>query len=464
MKSNSKMHFEISERKILLRVFDVFFVLGILYLLGIIFHFDYFKITQFNFSWTIILTIYLLFFGSVFDLYNLQCSSNQFMTIKSILLASTFTVVFYLLTPIITPSLPKNRFQIVLFYLAIFLALLIWRMLYIRLFASTRFMKNIVLVCEASQLKELYTGLQKGDPNFKIIGFVNSDTENASDFYFDYIKHVKLSKLEKFIRKNDISEIVIASQNTETISVELYNKLLFFLENGVIIREYTQVYENLTQRIPVQYAARDFYKYFPFSRSNSNKLYLLTIRFFELFFSILGLSVGVAILPFLLLGNLLGNRGNLFYTQERIGKNGIPFKIYKLRSMVKNAESNGAVFATANDSRITPFGKFLRKSRLDEVPQFINVLKGDMAIIGPRPERAVFVQKIAGIMPFYHTRHVIKPGLTGWAQVNYSYGESIDDSLVKLQYDLYYIKHRSIFLDINIAIKTISTIVFYKGQ
>jgi lipopolysaccharide/colanic/teichoic acid biosynthesis glycosyltransferase len=325
-------------------------------------------------------------------------------------------------------------------------------------------MKNIVLVCEASQLKELYTGLQKGDPNFKIIGFVNSDTENASDFYFDYIKHVKLSKLEKFIRKNDISEIVIASQNTETISVELYNKLLFFLENGVIIREYTQVYENLTQRIPVQYAARDFYKYFPFSRSNSNKLYLFTIRFFELFFSILGLSVGVAILPFLLLGNLFGNRGNLFYTQERIGKNGIPFKIYKLRSMVKNAESNGAVFATANDSRITPFGKFLRKSRLDEVPQFINVLKGDMAIIGPRPERAVFVQKIAEIMPFYHTRHVIKPGLTGWAQVNYSYGESIDDSLVKLQYDLYYIKHRSIFLDINIAIKTISTIVFYKGQ
>jgi lipopolysaccharide/colanic/teichoic acid biosynthesis glycosyltransferase len=132
--------------------------------------------------------------------------------------------------------------------------------------------------------------------------------------------------------------------------------------------------------------------------------------------------------------------------------------------MVKNAEKNGAVFSKKNDARITAFGKFLRKSRLDEFPQFINILKGDMAVIGPRPERPVFVKEIAKIMPFYETRHVIKPGLTGWAQVNYSYGATIDDSLIKLQYDLYYIKHRSIFIDINIIVKTLSTVVFYRGQ
>ena len=132
--------------------------------------------------------------------------------------------------------------------------------------------------------------------------------------------------------------------------------------------------------------------------------------------------------------------------------------------MVVNAEENGAVFATTNDTRITPFGKFLRKSRLDEVPQFINVLKGDMAIIGPRPERPVFVKEIADIMPFYQTRHIVKPGLTGWAQVNYAYGETLQDSLIKLQYDLYYIKHRSLFLDLNITVKTVSTILFFRGQ
>jgi lipopolysaccharide/colanic/teichoic acid biosynthesis glycosyltransferase len=184
----------------------------------------------------------------------------------------------------------------------------------------------------------------------------------------------------------------------------------------------------------------------------------------EIVISIIGLAIGLVIAPLILLGNLIGNRGKFFYTQERIGKNGIPFKILKLRTMINNAEANGAVFTTINDSRITAFGKFLRKTRIDEIPQFFNILKGEMGVIGPRPERPVFVCEIAERMPFYETRHVIKPGLTGWAQVNYSYGETIDDSLIKLQYDLYYIKHRSIFLDINIVLKTLSTVLFCRGQ
>ena len=246
--------------------------------------------------------------------------------------------------------------------------------------------------------------------------------------------------------------------------MSLYSQLIHLLENGYVIREYTQVYETMTNRIPVQYVARDFYRYFPFSRSNQNQLYLLVVRILEILISIIGLSIGVLLIPFIAIGNIIGNRGPIFYSQERIGKNGISFKILKLRTMVKNAESNGAVFTTSNDSRITAFGKFLRKTRLDEIPQFYNILKGEMAVIGPRPERPIFVKEIAERMPFYETRHVIKPGLTGWAQVNYSYGETIDDSLIKLQYDLYYIKHRSIFLDINIILKTFSTVLFYRGQ
>ena len=153
-----------------------------------------------------------------------------------------------------------------------------------------------------------------------------------------------------------------------------------------------------------------------------------------------------------------------FYTQERIGKNGKPFKIYKYRSMVKNAETDGAVWATKNDSRVTPFGRFLRTSRLDEFPQFINILKGDMSLIGPRPERPVFVKELSQVIPFYETRHIVKPGLTGWAQVKARYGSSVDDSLLKLQYDLFYIKHRSFMLDVNIIIKTLSTVIFFRGQ
>ncbi|WP_310556192.1 exopolysaccharide biosynthesis polyprenyl glycosylphosphotransferase [Flavobacterium sp.] len=464
MTSKSKIHFEISERKILLRVFDIVFVLTVLHLLGIIFDFNYFKISQTNFYWTIILSIYISFFATVFEMYNLQVASNQNQITKSIILASSTTVLFYLLTPLITPTLPENRLQIVLFYFAIFSALWFWRIMYVKFFASTRFIKKVILICDQEELEELVIGLQSVDPHYKIEGYINSDASNEKSFQYNFIQQIKLQNIEDFIDKNGISEIVIASQKTDGITVELYNKLIKLLENGTVVREYTQVYESITQRIPVQYVARDFYKYFPFSRSNHNKLYLIFARCIEVIISLIGLLVGVLLSPLVIIGNAIGNQGPFLYTQERVGQNGNVFKIYKLRSMILNAEVAGAVFATINDSRITPFGKFLRKSRLDEVPQFINVLKGDMAIIGPRPERPIFVKEIATIMPFYETRHVVKPGLTGWAQVNYAYGESMEDSLIKLQYDLYYIKHRSVFLDINITIKTLSTILFYRGQ
>lgn len=464
MRSKKKIHFEVSERKILLRVFDVLFVLFMLYLVGIISKFDYFSITPSNFYWTIVLSAYILIIGTVFEMYNLQVASNQFQVIRSIILTSSTTVLFYLLTPIFTPILPSNRFQILFFFLAIFLALLLWRMFYQKYLASNRFEKKVILICEKEQANELIDGLKSIDPHYNIIAVVNTDEKSEFIIQNKAVSVISVENLQKFVSKNSVSEIVIATQRTEEITVSLYNKLLLLLENGFIIREYTQVYENLTQRIPVQYVARDFYKYFPFSRSNQNQLYLLFVRIFEILVSLIGIGVGIILVPFIFIGNTIGNRGKLFYTQIRVGKNGEEFRILKFRTMVKNAESAGAVFATTNDTRITPFGKFLRKSRIDEFPQFVNIFLGQMAVIGPRPERPVFVNEIAEVMPFYQTRHVVKPGLTGWAQVNYAYGDSINDSLIKLQYDLYYIKHRSVFLDINIMIKTISTILFYRGQ
>lgn len=462
MTPNHQIHFEVSERKILLRIVDILFVLVVLHLLGSSFDFHYFTISPANYYWTLVLSVYLLFFGTVFEMYNLQVASNQYQVIKSTVLTTSLTVLVYLLTPKITPALPENRLQIFLFYIAIFGSLMLWRIIYVKFIASNRFWKRAIFICHQNELPELVMGIQKTDPHFKVVGFINLSA--VHNIKFKDIDTIELNELENYLQNNYVSEIVIASQKTESITVDLYNVLIRLLESGVSIREYTQVYESITHRIPVQYVAQDFYKYFPFSRSNQNKLYLIFVRTVEIVISLIGLTIGSLIAPFILLGNFLGNRGPLFYTQERVGKNGETFKIYKLRSMVVDAEKNGAVFATTNDARITNFGKILRKSRLDEVPQFINVLRGDMAVIGPRPERPVFVKEIAAMMPFYETRHVVKPGLTGWAQVNYSYGETLQDSLIKLQYDLYYIKHRSLFLDLNITVKTISTILFYRGQ
>ena len=224
------------------------------------------------------------------------------------------------------------------------------------------------------------------------------------------------------------------------------------------------IYEEKTHRIPVQYLEKDFYKFFSFSRRNDSKFYLVFHRLFDILVSLLGILLGFLLLPFILIGNFLGNRGQLMYRQERVGKHGKSFEILKFRTMCCDAEANGAQWAQKNDTRVTRFGRFLRRSRLDEIPQFYNILKGEMSLIGPRPERPVFVKELSEMIHYYDTRHVIKPGLTGWAQVMADYGNSHGDSLDKLQFDLYYIKHRNIFLDITILTKTLSTIIFFRGQ
>ncbi len=201
-----------------------------------------------------------------------------------------------------------------------------------------------------------------------------------------------------------------------------------------------------------------------FSCNSNKRLYKLFHRFLDIVISLTGLLLFLILLPFIFILNVFMNKGPLFYNQTRVGKNGENFTIFKLRSMVVNAESSGAVYAQKNDTRITKFGKFLRKTRLDEVPQFFNILKGDMSIIGPRPERPKFVKDLEEKVPFYAIRHVVKPGLTGWAQVKFPYAGTLEEQEKKLRYDLFYIKEQCILLDFKIIIRTITTVLFFKGQ
>ncbi|GAL67593.1 exopolysaccharide biosynthesis polyprenyl glycosylphosphotransferase [Jejuia pallidilutea] len=463
MPKNS-IHFNISERKILLRIFDVVVVLFLLYVVGNTFHFDYFTITRLNWKWILVLVVYISVFGSIFELYDLQKSSKLDRVWINILLTTSITVLFYLLTPFLTPVLPENRLQILYFFVSIFGALFIWRFAYITFVTSPRFYKKALLVGETSNITTIINTFNDADPNYKIVGFINCEINKGEKVKFNGLKEYHPKQIYQIIKDENISEVVVASYNSENITPEIYTDLITLLESGVPIKEYTQVYEELTQRVPVQFVGKDFYKYFPFSRSNQNKMYLFFHRFFDVLISIIGILIGVLFIPLILLGNLIANKGPLLYTQERIGKNGNLFRIIKYRTMVVDAEKNGAVWAKKNDARITPFGKFMRNTRIDEIPQFINVLKGEMSLIGPRPERPHFVRELSQVLPFYETRHIVKPGLTGWAQVRTRYGASVDDSLLKLQHDLFYIKHRSFVLDVNILVKTLSTVIFFRGQ
>lgn len=438
-------------------------VLG-LFLLGLFFDYAYLEICWKNRVAIIILLFYLSVFGTVFEIYNLHKSNELDVTFKTIVVTVSTSVIFYFLTPMLTPFLPEKRLQIVYFYLTIIIFIFLWRIAYVKLISSPRFYKRVLLIGEVTYIDSFIKALSQSDPHYKIVGFINCELPKDDPVRLKSIKEFQAHQLLLVIEEQGISEVVVASYNSEIIMAELYNDFMLLLDRGFAIREYTQVYEEITNRVPIQFIGNDFYKFFPFSRSNKNTLYLFFHRIFDIIFSIIGLVFGIFILPFILIGNFIGNRGPLFYRQERVGKNGKLFNIVKLRSMITNAETNGAKWTEVDDVRITKFGKFLRRSRIDEIPQFINIIKGEMSVIGPRPERLYFVGELTRVIPFYAIRHIIRPGLTGWAQVKMRYGASVEDSLTKLQYDLYYIKHRSVFLDLNIMVKTMSTVLFFRGQ
>jgi lipopolysaccharide/colanic/teichoic acid biosynthesis glycosyltransferase len=164
------------------------------------------------------------------------------------------------------------------------------------------------------------------------------------------------------------------------------------------------------------------------------------------------------------LGIKLNSKGPVFYVQERVGEDHKLFRLFKFRTMVVDAEKGEPKWAEENDPRVTKVGKILRKVRLDEWPQLLNVIRGEMSLVGPRPEREYFIRKLEETIPFYSMRFSVKPGLTGWAQVNYPYGSSVEDALEKLQYDLYYIKNMSLLLDFRILLKTARTVLFWRGR
>jgi exopolysaccharide biosynthesis polyprenyl glycosylphosphotransferase len=467
MSRRRRIHLEISERKLFLRIFDLFWVLATLYLLGLFFNLDYYRISSGNWVWTLVLSVYLMLFSSIFEMYDLQKASEYDATFKNVFLTTSVTVLFYLLTPILTPVLPNNRMQIVFFYLAIAGSLLLWRFAYINLISTPRFYKRVLMIGDSFNVDLISSQLQRADPYYNIVGWVNTGKrvkEEGAHPYGPDIPMYKSENIAAVIRKQKVDEVLISDFDPKARSSDLKDQIFVLLKRGFPVKDYSVVYEEKTHRIPVQHIERNFYKFFRFSRSNDNKLYLFFHRLANIVMSIVGISIGVLLVPFIFFGNLIANPGPLFYKQKRVGKNGVNFDIFKFRTMPSNAEENGAQWTRKNDGRVSSFGKFLRRSRLDEFPQFYNILKGEMSLIGPRPERPVFVKVLSEYIPYYDTRHFIKPGLTGWAQVMTDYADSHSDSLEKLQYDLYYIKHRNVFLDFTILIKTLSTIIFFRGQ
>lgn len=270
----------------------------------------------------------------------------------------------------------------------------------------------------------------------------------------------EISRIVDIARETHARAIVIAL--TERRGNLAADRLVTCKLMGVRILDYPNFFELMTGKIPVEHINPSWlvqssgFLITPFIRSLKKVL--------DLIFSSVLLAACLPFFPIVALMIRLDSPGPVFYAQQRVGLNGKVFTIYKFRSMGQDSEKEtGASWAAENDPRVTRFGAFMRKTRIDELPQLFNVLKGDMSFIGPRPERPEFVDQISKVTPYYAERHAIKPGITGWAQVMYPYGASLGDSVEKLRYDLYYINNLSIFLELYIIFETIKIVLFRRG-
>lgn len=406
--------------------------------------------------------VIFLIAGGIFELYSLENYKSVSETIKSVFEVSILASVLYIMIPMITPSLPAGRLEFFVFFIAVSISMISWRLLYRMLFKkNSKLQKKSILLCNPDEQTDMVDSLLRANPFMRIIEYPRNSPQGS--YLTRPAVHARygLNEIEQLITENRVSEIIV-SPKVDLKFFDYYTS--DYKLRRTPVRSFTEKIEQELHLLPIKYYTKDYCLTFPFSKNNDNRIYLKIFRLFDIGFSLLGLAGTILLMPFILIGNMFGNKGKLFYTQQRIGKNGDSFEIMKFRTMVADAEKDGAKFAQKRDPRITKFGRFLRKTRIDELPQLINVLKGEMSVIGPRPERPCFVNQISEIEPLYSIRHAVKPGLTGWAQIKYRYGSSFDDSIEKLKYDLYYIKHRDLIMDTKIFMKTIGTVLLFKGQ
>jgi sugar transferase, PEP-CTERM system associated/exopolysaccharide biosynthesis polyprenyl glycosylphosphotransferase len=344
-------------------------------------------------------------------------------------------------------------------YLIICVSLLAWRSLYYLVLEKKWFTKDIILVGTGETAAWIVTEINLNQESGFTIRAVIGPTPAAFDHSGIPIMQ-NLADFDDEQRVADIERIVVALDDRRG-SMPI-SDLLRFKVQGKIIEDGITFYEAITGKIlaeKVNPAWLIFSEGFAYSRIS----YLIK-RFLDFFLAAFGLTVSLPVSLVTALLIKLESPGPVLYRQERVGERGKVFSIIKFRSMRQDAEKNGAVWASQNDSRVTRIGSFIRKVRIDEIPQMWNVIRGEMSFVGPRPERPVFVEQLTQKLPYYSLRHSVKPGITGWAQVCYPYGASEEDALRKLEYDLYYIKHQSIFIDLLVISRTVKTVLFRKGS
>jgi exopolysaccharide biosynthesis polyprenyl glycosylphosphotransferase len=411
-------------------------------------------------KWLATLSIVWLILGGALDVYHPPRTASVTQSVLSASLAALLSGLLYLAIPWLTPPLMRRTLAFGFVLLAV-AGIAGWRALYAQVFQQPAFRQRALVVGGGETSQRLAQELtdaaadERANPfrgtGYQVVGFVgDEETANPSQ------------PLIHLARSLGVDEILVAEETA--VSPAVHEALLDCRELGLRVTPLSVAYERLTARLPVAYAQCSLRIIYGPLDSPYERLYRAGKRALDIVLALVGVVL-VGLLSLLVaLANALTSPGPLFYRQQRVGLGGRPFILFKFRTMMPGAErAVGAVWATDNDQRVTPIGRWLRRVALDELPQFINVLRGEMSLVGPRPERPQFVGELARLLPLYRARHSVRPGMTGWAYVHYRYGNSVEDARIKLEYDLYYIKHAGFSLDLLILLQTLPKMLQFKG-
>ncbi len=395
-----------------------------------------------------------------FDLYDSSILSNRReMSTRVIQVLGTVCIVLAVLY-YIYPPLELGRGIVLIGFVFVALLLFLWRRLFLMVNGLPRFAERALILGEGPLARQLLNELgSRPELGVRVVAQIPEGTgENGASTGRGGVDGIE--DLARYVDAERINQVIVAlGERRGNLPVA---QLLAMKGRGVLIQDGTEVYEAITGKIPIESLRLGWLLFSPgFHVSRALVIYK---RLSSILVSLLGLLVALPLIPLVALAIRLTSAGPILYRQKRVGRDGSTFDCLKFRTMRADAEADsGPTWADDNDPRITPVGRFLRLSRLDEIPQLWNVLKGDMSLVGPRPERPEFVASLSRLIPYYYLRHTIRPGITGWAQIRYKYGNTVEDAKEKLRYDLFYIKNFSPGLDLLILFDTIKTILLGRG-
>jgi exopolysaccharide biosynthesis polyprenyl glycosylphosphotransferase len=398
------------------------------------------------------------------ELYEIRRAGRIKDVFQGILFALIMSGGLYLLLFFVSSPNTLPRRGVAGFLVAAALLTLLWRWIYIKVFTAPVFLRRVLIVGAGragANLSKIIKGIWP--PPFYVVGLVDDDPKKIGTLLNEIPILGGSDQLLRLINQQSISDLIFAISGT--MKPEMSKAILAAEEIGVVVTSMPIIYEELLGRVPINLLQDDWIFRSFLDDSHSSGSYEVIKRIMDFFFGFFGLIITIFLFPIISLCIVIDSGFPILFIQKRLGKSGKLFNLFKFRTMVQDAEKDGiARLAVINDERVTRVGRFLRKSRLDEFPQFFNLLRGDVSMVGPRAERPELVEKMQKKIPFYRARLFVKPGVTGWAQVNYRYASNMEETAIKLEYDLYYIKHRNILLDLTIIIRTITTVLRYIGQ